>query len=43
MQVIGIDSATSAMVLAETQKERKHPGWYFQKGIMHTVAKSHEG
>ena len=27
MQVIGIDSATSAMVLAETQKERKHPGW----------------
>lgn len=27
MQVIGIDSATSEMVLAEAQKERKHTGW----------------
>lgn len=27
MQVIGIDSATSAIVLDEVRKERKHPSW----------------
>ena len=27
MQVIGIDSATSAIMLDEAQKERNHPGW----------------
>ena len=39
MQVIGIDSATSAMVIAETRKARKHPGW-IQLG---TIAKGAMG